>query len=662
VCQNADEAFWLQASENRGRSDLFAMQHANYPPKRLRFGVFEADPRIGELTKHGKRLPLQGQPFQLLAMLLERPGELVTREELRAKIWPQTVVDFDQGLNKAISKIRDALGDSAENPRFIETIARRGYRFLADVSVVQDGPPKRAAGDLAEQAHAGSLARLEGVISSRRPPRALAWGLLGLGLTLVLAAVLSWILYTSRSSAPAIRSLAVLPLGNLSGDSSQDYFADGMTEELITQLGQISALRVISTTSVMRYKGAGKPLAEIARELNVQAVVEGGVLRSGDRVRITAQLIRVPADEQMWAQSYEGDLRDTLTLQSKVAQAIAEQVRATLSRRQQAALRKPRTVSPDAYEAYLKGRYFWNKRTGDGLKKAIDYFSRAVARDPTYAEAYSGLADSYALAGDWLYGVLPPQDAFRQARAAATRALALDDTLGEAHTSLAFALDLYAWDWAAAEKEYKRAIELSPGYATAHHWYGWHLLVMGRTGEGIFEMRRAESLDPLSLIISADLAEALCTAHLYDESVQQSKRTLDMDPNFAVAHYQLGQALAQKHLYDEAIAEFQRAIELSGHSGAFDSNLAYVYAVSGQKVEAENIIKDLEASPHKNPSIDANIALIYVGLGDHDHAMIWLNKAYEARFNPSILLRPGFDPLRSDARFVDLRRRLGLQR
>jgi TolB-like protein/DNA-binding winged helix-turn-helix (wHTH) protein/Flp pilus assembly protein TadD len=638
------------------------MRHANYSPRRLRFGVFEADPRIGELTKNGKRLPLQEQPFQLLAMLLQRPGELVSREELRAEIWPQTIVDFDHGLNKAISKIRDALGDSAENPRFIETVARRGYRFLADVSVVQDGPLERAPGDLAEQAHAGSLARLEGGISSRRPPRALTWGLLGLGLALVVAVALSWILYTSRSSAPAIRSLAVLPLGNLSGDTSQDYFADGMTEELITQLGQISALRVISTTSVMRYKGAGKPLAEIARELNVQAVVEGGVLRSGDRVRITAQLIRVPADEQMWAQSYEGDLRDTLTLQSKVAQAIAEQIRATLSRRQQAALRRPRTVSPDAYEAYLKGRYFWNKRTGDGLKKAIDYFTRAIERDPTYAEAYSGLADSYALAGDWLYGVLPPQDAFRQAQAAATRALALDDTLGEAHTSLAFALDLYAWDWAAAEKEYKRAIELNPGYATAHHWYGWHLLVMGRIGEGIFELRRAESLDPLSLIISADLAEALCIAHLYDESVQQSKRTLDMDPNFAVAHYQLGQALAQKHLHEEAIAEFQRAIELSGHSGAFDSNLAHVYAVSGRKLEAENIIKDLEARPDKNPSIDANIALVYVGLGDHDQAMIWLNKAYEARFNPSILLRPGFDPLRDDPRFVDLRRRLGLQR
>ena len=638
------------------------MQHATLPPRRLRFGVFEADPRLGELTKHGKRLPLQEQPFQLLAMLLERPGELVTREELRAKIWPQTIVDFDHGLNKAISKIRDALGDSADNPRFIETVARRGYRFLADVAVVQDVPPQTAAADSAVRADAAALARPEVGTSSRRPAGALVWRLVGFGLALVLAAAVSWILYTSRSSAPKIRSLAVLPLKNLSGDLSQDYFTDGMTEELITELGQISALRVISSTSAMHYKGVDTPVTEIARELSVQAVVEGSVLRSGDRVRITAQLIRVPADEQMWAHSYEGDLRDTLALQSQVAQAIAQQIRATLSQRQQAVLRNPKTVSPVAYEDYLKGRYFWNKRTGDGLKKAIDYFTRATDADPNYAEAYSGLADAYALSGDWAYGLLAPQDAFREARAAAMKALALDDGLAEAHTSLAFAFDLYAWDWTGAEKEYKQAIELNPGYATAHQWYAWHLLVTGRNSEGIFELKRAESLDPLSLIISANVAGALSVAHLYDESVKQSEKTLGMDPNFAVAHIALGEALEQKNMHAEAIAEFQKAIALAGHSVALDSNLAYAYARSGRNAEAKSIIKDLEAQRDKNPSADANIALVYVGLGDQDQAMVWLNKAYEARFNPSILLRPGFDPLRADPRFVDLRRRLGLQR
>jgi TolB-like protein/DNA-binding winged helix-turn-helix (wHTH) protein/Tfp pilus assembly protein PilF len=639
---------------------MFAMQQSNYPPRRLRFGVFEADLRTGELTKHGKRLRLQQQPFRLLAMLLEKPGELVTREELRGRLWPQTIVDFDHGLNKAISKIREALGDSAENPRFVETVARRGYRFLAEVAVVHDQQPEAVAGDLALLGDPGLHPLIDVGTSPRQPPRAFAWRPFGFRLARELATSLSRILYPGRHTSPTIHSLAVLPLEDLSSDASQNYFADGMTDELITRLGQISALRVISRTSVMTYKSVRKPLAEIARELNVEAVVEGSVMRFGDRVRITAQLIQVPADRHMWAQSYEGDLRDTLALQSRVARAIVEQIRATLNRQEQAALEKSKAVNPEAYEAYLKGRYFWNKRSGDGLKKAIEYFSRAVETDPTYAEAYSGLADSYVLSGDWEYGVLSPQDAFPQAKAAATKALALDDSLGDAHTSLAFALDLYGWDWQAAEKEYKRAITLNPGYATAHHWYAWHLIVMGRSSEGIVELRKAESLDPLSLIISADVADALCIARRYDESAQQSKKTLEMDPNFAVAHYQLGQALEQKHMHDEAIAEFQRAIELSGHTGAFDSNLAYVYAVSGRKEEAMKIVKDLEARHDQHPSAAANIALIYVGLGDQDQAMFWLNEAYEARFNPSILLRPAFDPLRSDARFKDLGRRIGL--
>jgi len=431
---------------------------------------------------------------------------------------------------------------------------------------------------------------------------------------------------------------------------------------LITRLAQISALRVISRTSVMAYKSARKSLPEIARELNVDALVEGSVSRSGKRVRIIAQLIQAPVDTHIWALSYDEDFQDTIALQSKVARDIAEQIQVTLNRQEQAALAKSKTVNPEAYEDYLKGRYFWNKRTGDTLKKAIEYFSRAIETDPTYAEAYSGLADSYALSGDWEYGVLSPRDAFSKAKTAATKALELDDSLGEAHTSLAFAFDLYGWDWDAAEEEYKLAIKLSPGYATAHHWYAWHLMVTGRNSEGISELKKAEAFDPLSLIISADIADALCIAHRYDESVQQSKKTLEMDPGFAVAHYELGQAFAQKHMHDEAIAEFQRAIDLSGHSGAFDSNLAYVYAVSGRKEEAIQIVKNLEAQHDENPSADANLALIYVGLGDPDHAMNWLNKAYEARFNPSILLRPAFDPLRSDARFQDLLRRIGLPR
>jgi TolB-like protein/DNA-binding winged helix-turn-helix (wHTH) protein/Flp pilus assembly protein TadD len=643
------------------------------PAAALRFGVFEVDLHTGELTKRGMRVRLQEQPFRLLTILLEKPGELVTREELRARLWPQTWVDFDHGVNKAISKIRQALGDSAENPRFVETVAGRGYRFLADVAIVENGRPEPVAIDLAASAEpvATDLAIRaepadlrfveEADTPATSPPRARArvYGL-GVALALTLALVLLGVLHPWGRFSPTIRSLAVLPLENLSGDPSQDYFADGLTEELIADLGQIDALRVISRTSAMTYKNARKPMAEIARELNVEAVVEGSVLRSGDRVRITAQLIQTPADKHIWAKSYEGDFRDTLTLQRNVARDIVEQIRATVDRQERAALEKSRPVIPEAYEAYLKGRYFWNKRTADGLKKAIDYFSHAIATDPSYAEAYSGLADSYALSGDWEYGVIPPQYAFSLARAAATEALALDPDLGQARTSLAFALDLYGWEWDAAEKEYERAIKLSPAYATLHLWYAWHLLVTGRTDEGIAELRKAESLDPLSLIIGADLADALCIARRYDESVAESQKVLELDPNFAVAHYELGQTFEQKQMHGEAIAEFQKAIELSGHGGAFDSNLAYAYAASGRKEDALKILADLESRREQNPSADANIALVHVGLGDQDQAMIWLNKAYEARFNPSILLRPAFDPLRSNAQFRDLRRRIGL--
>ena len=634
--------------------------HANQPADTLlRFGAFEADVQTGELRKQGKRIRLQDQPFQLLVMLLEAPGQVVTREQLRSKLWPQTTVDFDHGLNKAISKIREALGDSPEHPRFVETVARRGYRFLADVAVVGDGRAKTVPDDPAyedfpafsspptttrQKAGFGSLARL----------------LFGFGLALVVASAISWALYHRIYSSPAIRSLAVLPLENLSGDSSQDYFADGMTDALITRLAQINTLRVISRTSAMTYKNVHRPLAEIARDLNVDAVVEGSVSRAGERIRVTAQLIDARNDKQLWGGSYDEDIRDTLVLQSRVTRAIAGQIRATLNPQEQLTLAKSRTVDPDAYEAYLKGRYFWNKRTGEGLRTAIDYFRRAITIDPSYAEAYAGLADSYAVAGDWKYGVLPPLDAFPKATAAAAKALVLDASLGEAHASLAYALDLYGWDWDGAETEYKQAIQLNPGYATAHQWYSWHLFMVGRDDDALLELRRAENLDPLSLIINADIADALCVAHRYDDAVEQSEKTLKMDSNFAIGHYELGQALTQKHMYDQAIAEFQKAIELSGHSGAFDSYLGYAYAISGRKEEALKIVDDLESRHAENHSVDADIALIYVGLDDRDEAISRLNKAFDARFKASILRRPAFDPLRSDPRFQDLLRRMGL--
>ena len=629
---------------------------------RLRFGVFELDPRAGELRKHGVRVRLQEQPFQVLTTLLEHPGEIVTREELQKKLWPaDTFVDFDHGLNKVINKIREALSDSAESPRFVETVARRGYRFLAEVRAADVAP---ASSPMSTQPYPAmesndrlDLAGNHPTPKHHLPPR--AWKMWAVVLTLLLIASVSIWKARSWNRPPDIRSLAVLPLESLSGDASQDYFADGMTDELITDLGQISALRVISRTSVMAYKRARKPLPQIARELSVDAVVEGTVLRSGDQVRITAQLIEASADQQLWSQSYEGELRDTLALQNKVAKAIADQIRINLSPREQAALRTVRVVNPEAYESYLKGRYFWNKRTADSLKAARAYFDQAIEEDPKYAGAYSGLADTYALLGDWQYAVMTPKEALPKAKAAAIKALQLDNALGEAHNSLAFCLDGFDWDFDSAGKEFRRAIELNPGYATAHHWYAWHLSLLGRYDDAIVEMRKAKNSDPLSLIISSDLAELLVLAHSYDESIAESQKTIEMDPNFAFAHNQLGQAYLQKQMNVEAIAEIEKAVQLSSGSPTCIANLARAYVASGRKSEAIKLLNDLKQGSNRTDSHASEIAVVYAALGDKDQAMNWLEKGYEERFNPGVLLRPGFDPLRSDVRFKDLLRRVG---
>jgi len=635
---------------------------------RLRFGVFEMDLRAGELRKHGLKIRIQEQPFQVLAMLVEHVGEVVTREELQKKLWPaDTFVDFDHGLNKAINKIREALSDSSESPRFVETVARRGYRFLAEVKDV-DGAPKGSESVNENVSRARNLNLKEGVGLHKSLQLFRTWKIAGFALLLMIAGFagsrLHWRSRTQSSTflSNPIRSLAVLPLESLSSDASQDYFADGMTDELISDLGQISALRVISRTSVMAYKRARKPLPQIARELNVDAVVEGTVLRSGDEVRITAQLIEASTDKHLWSQSYEGDLRETLALQNKVARAIADQIRINLNPQEQAALKKVKVVNPKAYESYLKGRYFWNKRTADSLQVALAYFNQSIDEDPRYAPAYSGLADTYALLADWEYGVMTPKEALPKAKAAAIKALELDSALGEAHNSLAFCLDVFDWDLDSAGKEFRRAIELNPGYATAHHWYASHLILLGRYDEAIAEMRKAENLDPLSLIIDADLAETLVIAHSYDESIRQSRKAIEMDPNFALTHNHLGQAYLQQQMNDEAVAELQKAVQLSGGSPTCIANLARAYVASGKRSEAVKLLNDLKKRSNSSHSHASEIAMIYVTLGDTNQAMNWLEKGYEERFNPSVLLRPGFDPLRSDPRFEDLVRRIGLPR
>jgi len=628
---------------------------------RLCFGVFELDLHAAELRKRGLRIRLQQQPFQVLVVLLRHAGQVVSREALQKDVWPaDTFVDFDHGLNKAINKIREALGDSAESPRFVETVARRGYRFIADVRVADEiaaPAPATQPRSAPETGAAQELTTRQQTLTPPLPSR--VWVASTLVLLTLLAGVAVWRIH--RGPAAGIRSLAVLPLENLSSDASQDYFADGMTDELISALGQISALRVISRTSMMSYKHTRKSLPQIARELNVDAVVEGTVLRSGDRVRITAQLIAGSADRQVWSHSYEGDLRDTLRLQNDVARAIAAQIRINVNPQEQAALRNVAVVNPIAHESYLKGRYFWNKRTADGLKVALAYFNEAIDEDAGYAQAYSGLADTYALLGDWQYGVMTAREALPKAKAAAMKALELDGALAEAHNSLAFDLDGFDWDLDSAGKEFRQAITLNPGYATAHHWYAWHLALLHQYQEAIVEMRKAVNVDPLSLVINADLAELLALAHSYDESIQQSRQTIEMDPNFGLAHNHLGQAYLQKHMNAEAVAEMQEAVRLSGGSPTCIANLARAYIASGKRSEAIGLLGDLKKRSTPGHSFASEISVIYASLGDADQAMSWLERGYEERFNPGVLIRPGFDPLRSDPRFESLVRRVGLR-
>jgi len=633
----------------------------------VRFGIYEIALQSGELRKAGVRIRVQQQPLRLLELLLEHPGEVVTREELRGRIWPnESFGDFDQAVNVAIAKLRVALGDSADNPRFIETLPRRGYRFIADVAVVN--PPTDKLELLHEAASAGTEESAPPALGGKvARPTFLPWH--DVRKTLVLAMVpllLVFVVWTflwrsrppasvspsspaNHLSSSAVRSLAVLPLENLSSDS-QDYFADGMTDALITDLAQISVLRVISRTSVMPYKGVHRRLPQIARELNIDAVVEGTVLRSGKQVRITAQLIQAPTDTHLWAQSYEGDVRDTLALQKKVARAIAEQIRIKLTPQEKAVLENVKIVSPEAYENYLKGRYFWNKRTADGLKKATYYFNQAIKTDPNYSLPYAGLANIYQLS-----------DHPQLARLEVQKALDLDDRSAEAHNSLARLLYLFDRDWEGAEREFQRALELNHNYAPAHHWYSMYLALGGRKQQALAEAEKAYELDPLSPVVGANLAKILQEAGQNDKAIEQAKKTLDLEPDSAVTHAVLGIAYQDKRMYAEAITEYKRALQLGGAPGEMRGLLGYAYAVSGNRIGAEKIIAELKAlwPGHTHAALD--LAVVFSGLGDKKDALYWLDKAQDLHVSDLIGLGQDshFVKLRSDPRFQALVQRVG---
>jgi TolB-like protein/DNA-binding winged helix-turn-helix (wHTH) protein/tetratricopeptide (TPR) repeat protein len=621
----------------------------------VRFADFDFDMRTGELRRNRTSLKLQPQPAKVLALLVSRPGEIVTRQDLAQQVWgSETFVDFEQGLNFAIRQIRSALEDDAEHPQFLETLPKRGYRFTASVS---------GAALPQIEIPAPSLAPL--------PPRRrllLRYGLAFMTIAaaaLTLALALDWghlrqRLSNRATSGPRIESLAVLPLHNLSHDPEQEYFSDGMTDELITDLAKFGGLRVTSHTSVERYKDTRQPLPEIARELGVDAVVEGTVTRSGDRVRITAQLIDGRSDRHLWAESYERDLRDVLVLQNEVSGDIAKEIQIKVTNPEKSPLASARPVSPEAHEAYLKGRYFWNKRSEEGVRKGIDYFEQATRIDPNYAVAYAGLAESYIVLNGHRF--LPPTQAFPKVHAAALKALELDESLAEAHTSFGSYRWEYEWDKSGAEKEFRRAIELNPSYATAHAWYAEELAALGRRDQALAEIKRAREVDPLSLPISVVAGWILYVERDNDQAIDQFQRTLEMDSNFAIAHLYLGRAYIQKGNLEQAIVEAQTATRLSRSHPFYMAWLGYAYARAGNRNEALRILHQLKVISGKKYVASHDVAAIYVGLGEKSKAIAWLNKGYDEHSYTVLQLgvEPEFDSLRSDPRFQDLVQRVGL--
>ncbi len=659
--------------------------------KILRFGLFEVDMDANELRRKGLRLKLQDQPLNLLKVLLEHPGILITRDELRQRLWkPDIFVDFDHSLNTAMMRLREVLGDSSDNPRFIETIPRKGYRFIAPLQEVERGGPaeliKHGPSHSKSPSHSRAAAgpEIAAPIGKRdqlvRDSNPRFWFLLvrqlssihavvigAIAVLLVIGMIVALVQYraTSRfrtSEASQIKSIVVLPMENLSGDAAQDYFADGMTDELIASLAKVSSLRVISRTTAMEYKGTHESLEKIANDLHADAVVEGTVLRSGDRVRITAELVQVSTDRHLWAETYESPLGDVLALQNRVASAIVSQIRIKLTSQDKEHLAASQVVNSDAFEDYLKGRYYWGKRSEDGLGKAIQYFQAATEKDPNYALAYAGLADCYGILGAAIVGTIPTSEVAPKAEAAAIKAVELDPMLAETQTALATVQFNYDWNWAAAETGFRRAIQVNPSYATAHQRYSLYLIAMGRTEESLAEMNRARSLDPLSLSMNVSLGWRLYMARRYDEAIAQLLDTIEMDPTYLLAHIVLGQCYEQKRNFPKAIAELRKAASLAPDSPPVVAALAHAYAIGGSPPEALRLMGVLKAEAAHRYVSPYYMALICTGLGDREQALNWLEIAYDDRSNNMIFLgaAPEFDSLRPSARFQGLLQKIGL--
>jgi TolB-like protein/DNA-binding winged helix-turn-helix (wHTH) protein/Flp pilus assembly protein TadD len=657
----------------------------NQPRIVYEFGRFRLDPDAHLLLSGDQIVALEPKAVEVLLVLVEKRGELVARQTLMSAVWPDTFVE-ENNLSSNISILRRQLGATPDGGDYIQTIPKRGYRFVAPVIEVrnqlsillsgQDVQTEAAPADEAtpvdgarssEIDHAAGPDEVERGAGKRalQTPLVLAAsaGLLALVLTLLYMVGWEWGGWGRRQpglgAPPHIDAIAVLPLENLSGDPGQEYFADGMTEALTADLAQIGTLRVIARASVMQYKETKQPLAQIAQRLNVEAVVSGSVLRSGRRVRITAALIRAATGQQLWAKTYERNLGDILDLQNEVARTIAGEVQAKVTTQEQLRLARTHPVDADAYDAYLKGRYYYNRFTVDGFSKSIEYFEQAIKLAPDYASAYAGLAD--ALASLEQIGAARPEDVHPKALEAANKALAMDETLPEAHAAMA-SVRANDWERSTAEQEVKRAIELNPGFPLAHLYYSNMLRHLGRREESIEEARRALELDPLSPLTNEELADAHLSARQYDAAIAQYQKTLELYPNQPAPRDSLGWAYVYKRMYDQGLKEIRTSIDLYGEDPSLSPEIAFIYGMTGRKGEAQKILDRLLSTSKTVPVAAHHFALIYVGMGRKDEAFDWLEKAYDQHSPMMAWLEvdPRFDSLRQEPRFQDLMRRVGL--
>jgi TolB-like protein/DNA-binding winged helix-turn-helix (wHTH) protein len=614
------------------------------------FGPFKLDSRERVLTVSNERIALTPKALDTLLVLVERNGHVLEKDEILKHVWPDTFVE-EGTLAQNISTLRKALGEDSNGHTYIETVPRRGYRFVAPVMFETEKMSDDAMPVATSSSSADSRFRTG------------TWALTALVLLGVVGYF--WHGHLTHSARPPTNraALVVLPFENLSGAVDQQYFADGFTEEMISQLGDLdpNKLAIIARVSSVEYR-PGRNAHEIGQELGADYILQGSVTRDRDRVRITAQLILATDQTTLWARDYDRSLRDILSVQREVAGAIAKEIKLKLSPEESARLALQRPIDPDAYELYLKGRYFWNKRSEAGFVKSIDYFQQAIARDPNYAPAYAGLADGYALLASAPNPDIPRSQAMPKARAAAEKALQLDETLSDAHTSLAFVKMHYEWDWPGSEKEFQRALNLNPNYATAHEWYAYWFTAQGRTDKAIEQLQYAQKADPLSLIIDADTSEMLSYAGRYDESQQEARKALDMDPNFLPAYLCLADVQIGMKNYQGAVADLLKALAIVPDDTWTLARLGNAYALVGERNKAETILQGMLKDSANRADLAMNIAQLYAVLGEANLALEWLEKAYQHREGGLILVnvRPEFRHLHSDPRFIDLAHRIGL--